>query len=133
MMDDGSCIRCGCVPRNASGLCATCVDEDAVRAGEVEDDASQALWRQALDQERVPAAPGEDVLATARTEARKAALEEAAKMAHERGRLALAASESMPGGILREREAAAGAELIGFASAIRALIGADPTTDSQEG
>jgi hypothetical protein len=27
---DGSCIRCGAVPRNASsGLCATCVDEDA--------------------------------------------------------------------------------------------------------
>lgn len=55
MIADGSCTRCGCVPRNASGLCATCVDEDAVRAGEVEDDAAQALWRQALDQERVPA------------------------------------------------------------------------------
>lgn len=50
---DGSCVRCGSAPRNASGLCATCVDEDAVRAGEVEDDASQALWRQTLDQERV--------------------------------------------------------------------------------
>lgn len=56
MMDDGSCIRCGCAPRNASGLCATCVDEDAVRAGEVDDDASQALWRRTLDQERGPAA-----------------------------------------------------------------------------
>ena len=55
--DDGSCVRCGSVPRNASGLCATCLDEDAVRAGEVEDEASQALWRQTLDQERVPAAP----------------------------------------------------------------------------
>lgn len=32
--DDGTCIRCGAAPRNASGLCATCVDEDAVRAGE---------------------------------------------------------------------------------------------------
>ena len=92
---DGTCIRCSAAPRNASGLCATCVDEDAVRAGEVqaelcsdcpplvyptdatrcascprqanpaplppiftrsessEDDASQALWRRALDQERV--------------------------------------------------------------------------------
>jgi len=67
---DGSCVRCGCVPRNASGLCATCVDEDAVRAGEVEDDTSQALWRQALGQEHVapatkplpapPAAGGKD-------------------------------------------------------------------------
>lgn len=54
--DEGACVRCGAAPRNASGLCATCVDEDAVRAGEVEDAASQALWRQALDQERVPAA-----------------------------------------------------------------------------
>ncbi len=35
--DDGSCIRCGAAPRNASGLCATCVDEDAVRAGEIPD------------------------------------------------------------------------------------------------
>jgi hypothetical protein len=51
--DDGTCIRCGAAPRNASGLCATCVDEDAVRAGEVADDAAQALWRQTLDQERV--------------------------------------------------------------------------------
>lgn len=57
MPDDGTCVRCGSAPRNASGLCATCVDEDAAHAGEVEDDASQALWRQALDQERVPAAP----------------------------------------------------------------------------
>ncbi|MFG1389383.1 hypothetical protein, partial [Xanthobacter versatilis] len=57
--DDGTCVRCGSAPRNASGLCATCVDEDAVRAGEVEDGASQALWREALDQERVtaPTAP----------------------------------------------------------------------------
>lgn len=28
---DGSCIRCGSVPRNASGLCNTCLDEDAAR------------------------------------------------------------------------------------------------------
>jgi len=28
---DGSCIRCGSVPRNASGLCNTCLDEDAER------------------------------------------------------------------------------------------------------
>lgn len=33
--DDGCCLRCGCAPRNTSGLCATCVDEDAVRAGEL--------------------------------------------------------------------------------------------------
>lgn len=32
---DGSCVRCGAAPRNASGLCATCLDEDAVRAGEI--------------------------------------------------------------------------------------------------
>lgn len=43
----------GRAPRNASGLCATCVDEEAVRAGEVADEASQELWRQSLDQERV--------------------------------------------------------------------------------
>ena len=28
---DGSCIRCGSVPRNANGLCNTCLDEDAER------------------------------------------------------------------------------------------------------
>lgn len=28
---DGSCVRCGSVPRNASGLCNTCLDEDAAR------------------------------------------------------------------------------------------------------
>lgn len=50
---DGTCVRCGSAPRNSSGLCATCIDEDAVRTGEVEDNASQVLWRQALDQERV--------------------------------------------------------------------------------
>lgn len=55
---DGSCVRCGAVPRNASGLCATCVDEDAERAGEIEDVEAQGLWRQALDQERVPAPAG---------------------------------------------------------------------------
>ena len=26
---DGSCVRCGSVPRNANGLCNTCLDEDA--------------------------------------------------------------------------------------------------------
>jgi hypothetical protein len=25
---DGTCARCGAVPRNSNGLCATCVDED---------------------------------------------------------------------------------------------------------
>jgi hypothetical protein len=55
--------------------------------------------------------------------ARNAALEEIATLANERGRLALATSATMPDGILKEREAAAGAELIGFASAIRALKG----------
>lgn len=35
-LDDGTCLRCGAAPRNASGLCATCVDEDAVRAGEID-------------------------------------------------------------------------------------------------
>lgn len=34
--DDGSCVRCGAVPRHQSGLCNTCLDEDAVRAGEVQ-------------------------------------------------------------------------------------------------
>lgn len=52
---DGTCVRCGAAPRNASGLCATCVDEDAERAGEVENEASQELWRKTLDQERVVA------------------------------------------------------------------------------
>jgi hypothetical protein len=33
--DDGTCVRCGAAPRNASGLCATCLDEDAERAGEI--------------------------------------------------------------------------------------------------
>ncbi|WGJ07467.1 hypothetical protein [Brucella intermedia] len=28
---DGSCVRCGSVPRNANGLCNTCLDEDAER------------------------------------------------------------------------------------------------------
>ena len=28
---DGSCVRCGAVPRTASGLCNTCLDEDAER------------------------------------------------------------------------------------------------------
>ena len=40
--EDGTCIRCGAVPRNASGLCATCVDEDAVRDGEMPDMAGVA-------------------------------------------------------------------------------------------
>jgi len=26
--DDGSCIKCGCVPRGRGGLCATCRDEE---------------------------------------------------------------------------------------------------------
>lgn len=56
--DDGSCLRCGAVPRGASGLCATCLDEDAERAGEIEDAASQKLWRQALDQESIRALSG---------------------------------------------------------------------------
>lgn len=34
---DGTCVRCGAAPRNASGLCATCLDEDAVHAGEIDD------------------------------------------------------------------------------------------------
>jgi hypothetical protein len=33
--DDGTCVRCGAAPRNASGLCATCLAEDAERAGEI--------------------------------------------------------------------------------------------------
>jgi hypothetical protein len=37
---DGSCIRCGSVPRGSSGLCNTCLDEDAIRSGEVEQPAS---------------------------------------------------------------------------------------------
>lgn len=31
MPADGACVRCGAAPRNAAGLCATCVDEDAER------------------------------------------------------------------------------------------------------
>lgn len=34
--DDGTCIRCGAAPRGRFGLCATCLDEDAKRAGEVQ-------------------------------------------------------------------------------------------------
>ena len=41
--DDGTCVRCGSAPRNASGLCATCVDEDAVRAGEIEGEPAPAV------------------------------------------------------------------------------------------
>lgn len=33
--DDGGCVRCSAVPRTASGLCNTCLDEDAERAGEI--------------------------------------------------------------------------------------------------
>jgi hypothetical protein len=75
---DGTCVRCGAAPRNPSGLCATCVDEDAVRAGEVEDDAAQALWRQTLDQEQVPAPTPPTAEEIARR-AREGALEEAAR------------------------------------------------------
>lgn len=32
--DDGGCVRCGSVPRNKSGLCNTCNDEDAEREGD---------------------------------------------------------------------------------------------------
>ncbi|QNQ41616.1 hypothetical protein [Brucella intermedia] len=52
---DGSCVRCGSVPRNASGLCNTCLDEDAERlentrpapadAGKVEGDGRADLER----------------------------------------------------------------------------------------
>lgn len=31
MPDDGSCVRCGAAPRSSSGLCNTCLDEDAER------------------------------------------------------------------------------------------------------
>ena len=51
-LPDSSCSRCGAAPRNASGLCAACLDEDAERAGEIQ---SQSLWRQALDAEQVSA------------------------------------------------------------------------------
>lgn len=33
--DDGGCVRCISVPRNSSGLCNTCLDEDAEREGEL--------------------------------------------------------------------------------------------------
>lgn len=36
MPDDGGCARCSSVPRNHSGLCNTCLDEDAERAGEIQ-------------------------------------------------------------------------------------------------
>ncbi|MGB6080289.1 MAG: hypothetical protein WBF99_12595 [Xanthobacteraceae bacterium] len=42
---DGTCVRCGAAPRNASGLCATCVDEDAERAGEIPPPPSAARER----------------------------------------------------------------------------------------
>lgn len=32
MPSDGTCVRCGCAPRNAQGLCATCQDEDMCAA-----------------------------------------------------------------------------------------------------
>jgi len=48
--EDGTCCRCGAAPRNASGLCSTCLDEDADLAGEIE---AQGLWRSALDAERI--------------------------------------------------------------------------------
>ena len=30
---DGTCVRCGSAPRSPSGLCATCLDEDAEKHG----------------------------------------------------------------------------------------------------
>lgn len=33
--DDDSCVRCGAAPRNRSGLCNTCLDEDAARVCEI--------------------------------------------------------------------------------------------------
>ena len=32
MPSDGTCVRCGCAPRNAQGLCAACQDEDMCTA-----------------------------------------------------------------------------------------------------
>ena len=29
--DDGTCVRCGAAPRDETGLCATCSDEDTCR------------------------------------------------------------------------------------------------------
>jgi len=29
--DDGTCVRCGAAPRDETGLCATCRDEDTCR------------------------------------------------------------------------------------------------------
>lgn len=43
---DGSCARCGAVPRTASGLCNTCLDEDAER---YENAPADAGMREALE------------------------------------------------------------------------------------
>ncbi|WP_458760509.1 hypothetical protein ACSVBT_06875 [Afipia sp. TerB] len=47
--DDGSCVRCSAVPRTASGLCNTCLDEDAERAGEIATPSTAGSVREALD------------------------------------------------------------------------------------
>ena len=47
---DGSCVRCGAVPRTASGLCNTCLDEDAERYENAHP--ADAGMREALDQLR---------------------------------------------------------------------------------
>lgn len=39
--DDGTCVRCGSAPRTGSGLCNTCVDEDA--------DRQRPAWEQQIE------------------------------------------------------------------------------------
>ena len=50
--DDGTCVRCGAAPRNASGLCATCLDEDAERAGEIPPAALAGEYAELVDSAR---------------------------------------------------------------------------------
>jgi hypothetical protein len=59
--EDGSCVRCGAVPRNSSGLCATCLDEDAERAGEIQSqDVEPLVWMNSehVDQYKAGTADG---------------------------------------------------------------------------
>jgi hypothetical protein len=47
--DDGGCVRCSAVPRTASGLCNTCLDEDAERAGEIKQAPTAAVPSQDVE------------------------------------------------------------------------------------
>jgi hypothetical protein len=42
--DDGSCIRCGGAPRDATGICATCADEHAETPPTIREALERAEW-----------------------------------------------------------------------------------------